>query len=157
MIWPPHGPSLLQVEELSRIEVDPEEKTSKAHQSLVLVRGASCGLGWWIGLSFLNFPPPAMPENVLGIASLCWLQEEMEELKCAETRSQPSFHHGNGPYNDVNIPGCWFFKLPHKASWGSWGSSWPHTTAGTCMISPHGVGWGKSISVAGTGGCTELC
>ncbi|TRZ20654.1 hypothetical protein HGM15179_006462 [Zosterops borbonicus] len=65
-----------KVEELSRIEVDPEEKTSKAHQSLVL--------------------------------------EEMEELKCAETRSQPSFHHGNGPYNDVNIPGCWFFKLPHK-------------------------------------------
>ncbi|NWX81140.1 DPOG1 polymerase, partial [Alca torda] len=31
--------------------------------------------------------------------------------------SQPSYHHGNGPYNDVNIAGCWFFKLPHKASW----------------------------------------
>lgn len=28
--------------------------------------------------------------------------------------SQPMYHHGNGPYNDVNIPGCWFFKLPHK-------------------------------------------
>ncbi|TRY87252.1 hypothetical protein DNTS_031755 [Danionella cerebrum] len=26
-----------------------------------------------------------------------------------------SYHHGNGPYNDVNIPGCWFFKLPHKS------------------------------------------
>uniref|UniRef100_A0A673BYT9 DNA polymerase subunit gamma-1 n=1 Tax=Sphaeramia orbicularis TaxID=375764 RepID=A0A673BYT9_9TELE len=24
------------------------------------------------------------------------------------------YHHGNGPYNDVDIPGCWFFKLPHK-------------------------------------------
>uniref|UniRef100_A0A673MKI6 DNA polymerase subunit gamma-1 n=1 Tax=Sinocyclocheilus rhinocerous TaxID=307959 RepID=A0A673MKI6_9TELE len=24
------------------------------------------------------------------------------------------YHNGNGPYNDVNIPGCWFFKLPHK-------------------------------------------
>lgn len=24
------------------------------------------------------------------------------------------YHKGNGPYNDVNIPGCWFFKLPHK-------------------------------------------
>ncbi|XP_028305588.1 DNA polymerase subunit gamma-1 [Gouania willdenowi] len=23
-------------------------------------------------------------------------------------------HHGNGPYDDVDIPGCWFFKLPHK-------------------------------------------
>lgn len=79
----------------------------------------------------------------------------MEELKCAE-RSQPSFHHGNGPYNDVNIPGCWFFKLPHKASWGSWGFSCPHSAAGT-HISSHGVGWGKSISVAGRGGYTELC
>ncbi|XP_041965966.1 DNA polymerase subunit gamma-1 [Alosa sapidissima] len=28
--------------------------------------------------------------------------------------SQCPYHHGNGPYNDVNIPGCWFFKLPHK-------------------------------------------
>lgn len=24
------------------------------------------------------------------------------------------YHNGNGPYNDVDIPGCWFFKLPHK-------------------------------------------
>ncbi|KAF3854639.1 hypothetical protein F7725_022694, partial [Dissostichus mawsoni] len=24
------------------------------------------------------------------------------------------YHHGNGPYSDVDIPGCWFFKLPHK-------------------------------------------
>ncbi|NWR19517.1 DPOG1 polymerase, partial [Emberiza fucata] len=65
-----------KMEELSRIEVDPEEKMSKADQSLVLVRG----------------------------------------LRCAERKSKPSFHHGNGPYNDVNIPGCWFFKLPHKAT-----------------------------------------
>ncbi|XP_034280549.1 DNA polymerase subunit gamma-1 [Pantherophis guttatus] len=36
-------------------------------------------------------------------------QEEMESVK-----SSPEYHHGNGPYNDVNIPGCWFFKLPHK-------------------------------------------
>nr|XP_056722079.1 DNA polymerase subunit gamma-1 [Euleptes europaea] len=28
--------------------------------------------------------------------------------------SPPDYHHGNGPYNDVNIPGCWFFRLPHK-------------------------------------------
>ncbi|XP_057693196.1 DNA polymerase subunit gamma-1 isoform X2 [Corythoichthys intestinalis] len=24
------------------------------------------------------------------------------------------YHQGIGPYNDINIPGCWFFKLPHK-------------------------------------------
>lgn len=33
---------------------------------------------------------------------------------CAPKSSQPTYHHGNGPYNDVDIPGCWFFKLPHK-------------------------------------------
>ncbi|XP_070541785.1 DNA polymerase subunit gamma-1-like [Ptychodera flava] len=26
----------------------------------------------------------------------------------------PSWHVGNGPHNDINIPGCWFFKMPHK-------------------------------------------
>lgn len=29
-------------------------------------------------------------------------------------QSQCHYHHGNGPYADVDIPGCWFFKLPHK-------------------------------------------
>ncbi|CAO2614141.1 DNA polymerase subunit gamma-1 [Lemmus lemmus] len=33
---------------------------------------------------------------------------------CVPKTSQPTYHHGNGPYNDVDIPGCWFFKLPHK-------------------------------------------
>ncbi|XP_055479099.1 DNA polymerase subunit gamma-1 isoform X2 [Psammomys obesus] len=33
---------------------------------------------------------------------------------CAPKTSEPTYHHGNGPYNDVDIPGCWFFKLPHK-------------------------------------------
>ncbi|XP_072241664.1 DNA polymerase subunit gamma-1 [Leuresthes tenuis] len=32
----------------------------------------------------------------------------------AQGESQCHYHHGNGPYNDVDIPGCWFFKLPHK-------------------------------------------
>ncbi|XP_067161963.1 DNA polymerase subunit gamma-1 [Apteryx mantelli] len=63
-----------KVEELSRLEVDVEEKTGRADQSLVL--------------------------------------EEVDDLE--DGSSQPSYHHGNGPYNDVDIPGCWFFKLPHK-------------------------------------------
>ncbi|XP_061227335.1 DNA polymerase subunit gamma-1 [Neopsephotus bourkii] len=63
-----------KAEELSQLEVDVEEKTGRADQSL----GEE------------EVPEPAQP------------------------RSQPSYHHGNGPYNDVNIPGCWFFKLPHK-------------------------------------------
>ncbi|XP_052279468.1 DNA polymerase subunit gamma-1-like isoform X1 [Dreissena polymorpha] len=24
------------------------------------------------------------------------------------------YHTGDGPYDSVNIPGCWFFKIPHK-------------------------------------------
>ncbi|XP_077174016.1 DNA polymerase subunit gamma-1 isoform X2 [Paroedura picta] len=35
-----------------------------------------------------------------------------DEVDSAE--SHPEYHHGNGPYNDVHVPGCWFFKLPHK-------------------------------------------
>ncbi|NWV01370.1 DPOG1 polymerase, partial [Upupa epops] len=57
-------------------------------------------------------------EETVGRADL--LQEEMDKLyEQVEAKSQPSFHHGNGPYNDVNIPGCWFFKLPHKATLAS--------------------------------------
>ncbi|XP_062439302.1 DNA polymerase subunit gamma-1 isoform X2 [Rhea pennata] len=63
-----------KVEELSRLEVDVEEKTGTAEQSPML--------------------------------------EEAAELE--EASSQPSYHHGNGPCNDVDVPGCWFFKLPHK-------------------------------------------
>lgn len=54
--------------------------------------------------------------TVPGITSRCHLQDEDGLPELVEESSQPSFHHGNGPYNDVNIPGCWFFKLPHKAS-----------------------------------------
>ena len=28
--------------------------------------------------------------------------------------SRPDFYHGVGPYNDVNLPGVWFFRIPHK-------------------------------------------
>uniref|UniRef100_A0A3P8XBD4 DNA polymerase subunit gamma-1 n=1 Tax=Esox lucius TaxID=8010 RepID=A0A3P8XBD4_ESOLU len=39
---------------------------------------------------------------------------EMEDMYSVPDESQCPYHHGNGPYNNVNIPGCWFFKLPHK-------------------------------------------
>ncbi|XP_025977059.2 DNA polymerase subunit gamma-1 [Dromaius novaehollandiae] len=51
-------------------------------------------------------------EEKTGRADQNLMLEDADELE--EASSQPSFHHGNGPYNDVNIPGCWFFKLPHK-------------------------------------------
>lgn len=28
--------------------------------------------------------------------------------------SRPDFYHGVGPFNDVNLPGVWFFRIPHK-------------------------------------------
>lgn len=66
---------------------------------------------------FPSFPLLAMLGAVPSIILHLWSQEEVDELnKPVEVKSQPSYHHGNGPYNDVNIPGCWFFKLPHKAS-----------------------------------------
>ncbi|XP_053406122.1 DNA polymerase subunit gamma-1-like [Mercenaria mercenaria] len=44
--------------------------------------------------------------------------KEMEDavikpLKKRKPRKQPR-HKGDGPHNSVNIPGCWFFKIPHK-------------------------------------------
>ncbi|XP_029909718.1 DNA polymerase subunit gamma-1 [Myripristis murdjan] len=38
----------------------------------------------------------------------------MRKKKNEQQSQEPHYHHGNGPYNDVDIPGCWFFKLPHK-------------------------------------------
>lgn len=40
-------------------------------------------------------------------------KQKQESFNIRE-ESQCHYHHGNGPYNDVDIPGCWFFKLPHK-------------------------------------------
>ncbi|KAJ8393159.1 hypothetical protein AAFF_G00068420 [Aldrovandia affinis] len=40
--------------------------------------------------------------------------EEPQNPELSSGESQCPHHHGNGPYNDVNVPGCWFFKLPHK-------------------------------------------
>ncbi|CAH2274241.1 DNA polymerase subunit gamma-1 isoform X1 [Pelobates cultripes] len=31
-----------------------------------------------------------------------------------EMEGSPANHHGNGPCNDVNVSGCWFYRLPHK-------------------------------------------
>lgn len=75
--------------------------------------------------------PAENRDTVPGITSRCHLQDEDGLLELMEESSQPSFHYGNGPYNDVNVPGCWFFKLPHKASW-----SYP------CSLAPRGDGRG---------------
>lgn len=68
---PPHGSSVPQVEELSQVEVDVEEKMGRADQSLAQVKGVSCGTGWQIGPSFLDFlPPPCRGGSWHRLASL---------------------------------------------------------------------------------------
>lgn len=111
-----------QVEELSQLEGD----VGRADQSLVQVHGLCCGVGTLHPSPFPRFFPPfpmlgapsGCPRGAGGPRAphtlWCWSQEEGGELP--EDSSRPSYHHGNGPYNDVDIPGCWFFKLPHKAS-----------------------------------------
>ncbi|KAG8440656.1 hypothetical protein GDO86_006413 [Hymenochirus boettgeri] len=37
-----------------------------------------------------------------------------KRCKKSLTDSLPEYHHGKGPCSDVNISGCWFYKLPHK-------------------------------------------
>uniref|UniRef100_A0A4W3I1Q2 DNA polymerase subunit gamma-1 n=1 Tax=Callorhinchus milii TaxID=7868 RepID=A0A4W3I1Q2_CALMI len=43
-----------------------------------------------------------------------WVQPVTAWPQTQGRDTHPSHHHGNGPYNEVNIPGCWFFRLPHK-------------------------------------------
>ncbi|XP_075714294.1 DNA polymerase subunit gamma-1 [Rhinoderma darwinii] len=31
-----------------------------------------------------------------------------------EFENSAPYHHGNGPCSDVNVSGCWFYRLPHK-------------------------------------------
>lgn len=64
---PPHGPSVPQVEELSQLEVDMEEKMGRADQSLAQVKGVSCRIGGRIRPLFPLFPPPAVPRGVPSI------------------------------------------------------------------------------------------
>ncbi|XP_077988587.1 DNA polymerase subunit gamma-1-like [Glandiceps talaboti] len=48
------------------------------------------------------------------------MQKMTKKLRLLEKERQnhqvdsPSWHVGNGPHNDVDIPGCWFFRMPHK-------------------------------------------
>uniref|UniRef100_A0A672G623 DNA polymerase subunit gamma-1 n=1 Tax=Salarias fasciatus TaxID=181472 RepID=A0A672G623_SALFA len=69
----------------------------------------------------LNWTDSAVWQKVEELSSVESLAEENgirttqspEDLHRVEDQSHCP-HHGNGPYNDVDIPGCWFFKLPHK-------------------------------------------
>ncbi|KAM3870691.1 DNA polymerase subunit gamma-1 [Diretmus argenteus] len=40
--------------------------------------------------------------------------QQSQDPHSLPVENQCHYQHGNGPHNDVDIPGCWFFKLPHK-------------------------------------------
>lgn len=96
-----------------------------------------------LSLIFPPFPMLGAPSGCLRGAggpraphtSWCWSQEEGGELP--EDSSRPSYHHGNGPYNDVDVPGCWFFKLPHKAS--RVGHLWGGRARGAVLVASGGT------------------
>lgn len=42
------------------------------------------------------------------------IPEYKKKHKLKPAKSGAPGHTGDGPYNSVNIPGCWFYKIPHK-------------------------------------------
>lgn len=62
----------------------------------------------WAKVEQLDSQDSLLEEN--GRRAINWSKDPPH----ASEQSQCHYHHGNGPYADVDIPGCWFFKLPHK-------------------------------------------
>ncbi|XP_048583688.1 DNA polymerase subunit gamma-1-like isoform X2 [Nematostella vectensis] len=42
------------------------------------------------------------------------LQSTKKKLDSDWRHSKPPSYHGVGPFNDVDLPGVWFFRIPHK-------------------------------------------
>lgn len=55
----------------------------------------------------------ALQTHILVLIAIFTHQKKQNSL-AENGNGECPYHNGNGPYNDVNIPGCWFFKLPHK-------------------------------------------
>ncbi|XP_075996851.1 DNA polymerase subunit gamma-1 [Genypterus blacodes] len=67
----------------------------------------------------LMWSDSAVWEKVEAMSRLDSLAEEngvrmVTDESLVPGESDCPYHHGNGPHKDVDIPGCWFFKLPHK-------------------------------------------
>lgn len=46
-------------------------------------------------------------------------KKDRRSIAKAAVDEGPHWHTGDGPYKEVNIPGCWFYKLPHKDGIGN--------------------------------------
>ncbi|XP_030586921.1 DNA polymerase subunit gamma-1 [Archocentrus centrarchus] len=68
----------------------------------------------WTKVEELSSLESLTEENSLRMTKKAETKNRSTDPHYVREGSDCQYHHGNGPYNDVNIPGCWFFKLPHK-------------------------------------------
>ncbi|XP_053175066.1 DNA polymerase subunit gamma-1 [Scomber japonicus] len=69
----------------------------------------------WAKVEELSSRERLTEENgVITMKNEKWKKNGSQDPHYVPEESHCHYHHGNGPYNDVDIPGCWFFKLPHK-------------------------------------------
>ncbi|PIO33891.1 hypothetical protein AB205_0177640 [Aquarana catesbeiana] len=54
------------------------------------------------------------PEAITKATSKKAKKSELPAVQEPECQDTAPNHHGNGPCSDVNVPGCWFYRLPHK-------------------------------------------
>ncbi|KAM4619356.1 DNA polymerase subunit gamma-1 [Polymixia lowei] len=53
----------------------------------------------------------SMPEEDVRVITS---KKNRQQSQDSSDESHCHYHNGNGPHSDIDIPGCWFFKLPHK-------------------------------------------
>ncbi|XP_073657498.1 DNA polymerase subunit gamma-1 isoform X4 [Tursiops truncatus] len=100
------------VEEMGCLEVEAEARMENLR---VAVPGQPPALPTCLPFQALFPPPTPWPSLNAGAGAGPDLGVWPPQTAAGGPKaSQPAYHHGNGPYNDVDIPGCWFFKLPHK-------------------------------------------
>ncbi|XP_035800369.2 DNA polymerase subunit gamma-1 isoform X1 [Amphiprion ocellaris] len=81
--------------------------------------GPSDDLMWtdstvWAKVEELSSLESLTEENSIRMVKNGEQKKKSQDPHHVQAKSHCDYHHGNGPYNDVDIPGCWFFKLPHK-------------------------------------------
>ncbi|XP_034032708.1 DNA polymerase subunit gamma-1 [Thalassophryne amazonica] len=94
-----------------------EQKSKEESQSLD--SNPSDDLMWtdstvWTQVEELSCTENQTEENGSKITSITKESNKLQDSDLIPEESCCHHHSGNGPYNDIDIPGCWFFKLPHK-------------------------------------------
>jgi len=82
-------------------------------------------------------------------------QQQSQGPHYAPEESNCHYHHGVGPYNDVDIPGCWFFKLPHKVTFHCLPQASCVTMIGILPL--HRISFTVSLNVCVSGWQSQQC